>query len=763
MKKIAGFLVFVLISFTSYAQSYWEQTAQFSGTPRHGAGSFTLNGYGYIAGGMDSSTQILSEVWKYDAGNDAWTQMNDLPVGVVCASYFSINDTVYFCNGWRTTVGSPNTTLFRYNEALDVWDSVSTYPGTPAYTCASFVLNGKAYVGIGYSPYTNELWQYDPVTNAWTAKSQYPGSLRQNATSFVVNGHAYVGLGATNFANFTDFYEYNDSTDTWTSAGTFPGDGRYAAFCMVINNKVYIGCGAKNNGSTFLNDMWELDPISFSWTQLNDYGGSERHSGNYFVLNDIGYAGFGRSGTFQTDFWKFVPAGLNEIKGLAYRDFNANMAYDSTETPVSGLLVEVNPGGKVYSTNSEGYFKAVADTQVSYSFNLLNIPSYFTLANTLSSVLFSSAGNIDSSTQIILTPVAAIQDLSIVLTAITPVRAGFDGFYNITCKNIGTTAVDTAYVNIALNPGLNYFETNPVQDTPVYSAGGDTLTWQLYDLQPGDVRSFNVKYATTFVFNLGDTVTTSAFILPYANDNDTTTNYASLTDTIIGSFDPNDKQVSDEALTPSEVANGKWLTYTIRFQNTGNYQANYVRLTDSIPAGLDISTFEMLSASHYPCTFILEGNHIIKWNFPNIVLPDSNANEPASHGFVKFRIKPASNLIAGDVIMNNAAIYFDFNPAVITNYAETVIASPQSLSETPRAEVIRFYPNPVEDYLSYILPPSSGNIKQLSVTDIFGRLIRNYSNGKEQRVRLGEIEAGVYTIRVELENGKVYSGKIVKE
>ncbi|MBK7970889.1 MAG: hypothetical protein IPK08_19305 [Bacteroidetes bacterium] len=42
----------------------------------------------------------------------------------------------------------------------------------------------------------------------------------------------------------------------------------------------------------------------------------------------------------------------------------------------------------------------------------------------------------------------------------------------------------------------------------------------------------------------------------------------------------------------------------------------------------------------------------------NINLPDSNANEPASHGFISYRIKPLSTLTAGTEFTNLAAIYF---------------------------------------------------------------------------------------------------------
>ena len=55
------------------------------------------------------------------------------------------------------------------------------------------------------------------------------------------------------------------------------------------------------------------------------------------------------------------------------------------------------------------------------------------------------------------------------------------------------------------------------------------------------------------------------------------------------------------------------------------------------------------------------------------MLPDSNVNEPASHGFVKFTVSQQPGNPMGTVINNQAAIYFDFNDPIFTNiYSHTV-------------------------------------------------------------------------------------------
>ncbi|MBK9629212.1 MAG: DUF11 domain-containing protein [Flavobacteriales bacterium] len=103
----------------------------------------------------------------------------------------------------------------------------------------------------------------------------------------------------------------------------------------------------------------------------------------------------------------------------------------------------------------------------------------------------------------------------------------------------------------------------------------------------------------------------------------------------------------------------------IRFQNTGTDTAFNVVVTDTLPSTLDPATISLVTASHAN-TWSLQGQGTLKFILPNILLPDSNVNEPMSHGLISFRIRPKQPLTAGTVIENIANIYFDFNPPVIT-------------------------------------------------------------------------------------------------
>ena len=139
------------------------------------------------------------------------------------------------------------------------------------------------------------------------------------------------------------------------------------------------------------------------------------------------------------------------------------------------------------------------------------------------------------------------------------------------------------------------------------------------------------------------------------------------------SYDPNDKTGYPYGLDSSHyIQQNQDIEYVVRFQNTGTAPAINVVIRDTLPLELDIFSARSGASSH-DYDFRMYGPHILEWTFNNIMLPDSNINEPESHGFVKFKVKQNRDLPIGTVIKNSAAIYFDFNAPIITNtYFQTI-------------------------------------------------------------------------------------------
>lgn len=139
-----------------------------------------------------------------------------------------------------------------------------------------------------------------------------------------------------------------------------------------------------------------------------------------------------------------------------------------------------------------------------------------------------------------------------------------------------------------------------------------------------------------------------------------------LTQTVMCSYDPNDKMEEVGYGELGLISAGETLEYTIRFQNTGNDTAFNVVIRDQLSEHLLWHTLTPMAWSH-PVTITIDAGGEVSFSFENINLLDSLNHEPESHGFIKFSVQCDSSLVHGVEIPNTAFIYFDDNPPIQTN------------------------------------------------------------------------------------------------
>jgi uncharacterized repeat protein (TIGR01451 family) len=240
----------------------------------------------------------------------------------------------------------------------------------------------------------------------------------------------------------------------------------------------------------------------------------------------------------------------------------------------------------------------------------------------------------------------------------------------------------------------------------------------------------------------------------------------------IGAYDPNDKQgfpagySVNHYITPSTV-----LDYQIRFQNTGTDTAFTIVVRDTIPSSLNIATIAPGSSSH-AYTYMIHGENaqVIDFIFNNIQLPDSNVNEPASHGFIKFKINQSANNPLGTVIENKAGIYFDFNEAIITNSTHHVLGENfvesnlvgLSTQKPNNTVAVNVYPNPAKDDVTFEIKNADQNNYTLQLFNTTGSSVlqRNISNNKTT-IQKGSLPAGIYFYQVSQPQGITGVGKLI--
>lgn len=235
--------------------------------------------------------------------------------------------------------------------------------------------------------------------------------------------------------------------------------------------------------------------------------------------------------------------------------------------------------------------------------------------------------------------------------------------------------------------------------------------------------------------------------------------------TVTGSFDPNDKTGFPEGVKAEHfITPGTALEYRIRFQNTGTDTAFNVVITDTLSEWLDPATLEIGSASH-PFQWELHGRSALKFVFHNILLPDSNRNEKASHGFVKFRIQHRPQIALGSVIHNKAAIYFDFNAPVITNETWHTVDTGflrvflQNVQPFADVEALTVAPNPVHPGHWIHFKNLPKGIYQVHLMDMQGREVFAQSMTKGW-VQIGQLPPGMYYYILEQDGKQIGVGKL---
>ncbi len=233
---------------------------------------------------------------------------------------------------------------------------------------------------------------------------------------------------------------------------------------------------------------------------------------------------------------------------------------------------------------------------------------------------------------------------------------------------------------------------------------------------------------------------------------------------VVGSFDPNQKTAVPVGAGQAHFLEAGYpLIYTIDFQNTGNDTARRVLLRDILPPHLDVNTFRPLFSSH-PNTWEIRGSDTLEVLFFPISLPDSNVNEPASHGFFSFTIAQKLDLPDGTLIENTADIIFDFNPPIITNtvwhtIGKLLVRTYEPASGKPLWRVLG---NPTRDEATFEAAEPVEGDKFFELFDAAGRPVyRRQFAGQTFEFRRDGLPAGWYVFRISDDRGRRFAGSIV--
>lgn len=306
---------------------------------------------------------------------------------------------------------------------------------------------------------------------------------------------------------------------------------------------------------------------------------------------------------------------------------------------------------------------------------------------------------------------------------------------NVSCGNYANSTIKIAIPD-GVTPDLTGIENAIFEN--------DTVTITISYLSACTTISFPCQFAgitpagTVLPFN----VTVSA-----ENETDFLFNNQEFAAIVLNSYDPNDKQCNlPEFIQPTVKEN---LVYTIRFQNDGNYPALNVVVRDTISPLLDLSTFKFISSKH-PVSYSVDPvTRIASFRFNGINLLPSDENLEGSQGTFTYSIDELDNLALNSEIRNTAYIYFDFNPAIITN--TTVNKNANVGVNTLDLEEVLVFPNPTKNEFTLQLPDNG----TIVIFDLTGKEIMSRQVSVTQKIDVSNLANGLYNLQVSTTKGSV--------
>jgi len=455
----------------------------------------------------------------------------------------------------------------------------------------------------------------------------------------------------------------------------------------------------------------------------------------------------------------FVPGGVfYTIQGNQKLDNNAN-GCDALDVVVPNLKFSITDGVTTGSliSNSTGNYSIPVPAGTHTITPVVENPTYFNVSPTTVNVTFPTQTS-PFVQDYCITANGVHPDLEVSILPLQPARPGFDAKYKIVYKNKGNTT-QSGSVNLVFDDTvLDLVIANPVTTTQTTT----TLSWDFTNLLPFETReitfTLNVNSPLeTPAVNAGSVLVYNATITSAASDETPIDNTFAFNQTVVNSFDPNDKTCL-EGTTISPDLIGQYVHYMIRFENNGTANAQNIVVKDMIDLSkFDISTLILTNASHSFVTNISVGNKV-EFIFENINLPFDDAN---NDGYIAFKIKTLPTLVVNDTFTNDASIYFDYNFPVVTKLASSTFKT-LATQDFDFSNYFFLYPNPAKSVLN-IISKETIEVKSINIYNTLGQLVLVIPNAeKVSKIDVSSLTTGNYFIKINSDKG-TSNARFIKE
>jgi uncharacterized repeat protein (TIGR01451 family) len=530
-------------------------------------------------------------------------------------------------------------------------------------------------------------------------------------------------------------------------------DGQFNTGCMSMNPDyfdTYFGEGLQYASATNFNG--QTMEMTASSTLLPNHPYHIK-----LVVADRGDSAFDSAVFIEAGSFAAGPPECNDkIRLVAFIDANANGVKDSGEVDFTygSFVYQQNNAGDVFNISSPFGTYTIYDSNPTNTYDLgYQINPEYAAFYALGATNYDDVNiPVGSGTQLFYFPVTLSQPYNDVTVTVVPLWSPVPG---MNCSN------KIVYTNLGIAPAsgtLTFSKDALVSLVSVGQSGitttGTGFTYNFSNLQPYETRTISVYMGVPPVptVNIGDLLTNSATISAPSGDINLSNNASSVTQTVVASYDPNDIVESHGGkIQFSQFSQNDYLYYTIHFQNTGTANAINVRVEDLLDSHIDETSIRMISASH---NYIMErvGNHVV-WKFDYIQLPGAVQNEELSKGYVTFQVRLKPGFAVGTIIPSTASIYFDTNPAIITNTFNTEFVALLANADFNQNDVL-VYPNPASGSVQVNLQNTAANLESITLYDLVGKVIKKteHISSAQAAIDVSALSSGIYLLEVTTEN-----------
>ncbi|MEC4049149.1 choice-of-anchor L domain-containing protein [Flavobacterium sp. SUN046] len=660
---------------------------------------------------------------------------------------FPLQSGIVLSTGDAQHISGPNTSVLQ--------DGVSSWPGDPQL---------EAIIGSATGTVMNSF-------NATKLEFDFTSLNEFMSFNFLFASDEY-GIFQCDYSDAFAFLLTDIETGITTNLAVVPGtttpisvitirDTAYNVQCGSVNPAFF---GMNNQGSNMYSSASNFNGQTVAMTASSTILPNHPYHIK-LVVADRGDSIYDSAVFIQAGSFTAGPPECNDkVQLIAFIDTNANGVKDNDEVNFTygSFTSQMNNAGDITNISSPFGSYTIYDSNSSntYDFNYQINPEYAAYYS-LGTTNYDDINIGLNPNQILYFPITLTQSYNDVMVSIIPITPPVPGstyINKIEYKNLGIgTASGT--INFVKDPATTMSYISEVNITN--NATG--FSYDYTNLAPYETRFIYVMMAVPAIptVAIGDVLTDSATITATTNDINTVNNSFTNAQIAVASYDPNEKSENHGGkILMSQYNQDDYLFYTIHFQNTGTTNAINIRLEDLLDSQLDPESIRMISASH---NYIMERvNNSVIWNFSYIQLPSVLQSSDLSKGYVCFKIKAKPGISIGDIIPNTASIYFDSNPAIVTNTFNTEFVS---LLNAANFELGSFTmsPNPASNFVIINLNNSKGSIAEVSLHDVLGKKIKEYKNisANQYSLDLSNLSKGVYMVEIKTEEGLKQTKKLI--